>query len=177
MNPERRLAPETGGGGCRMPPLMMPIALLGILFLAGCTSVRTKIEIDAPAKDVRAVLLDFADYPRWNPFIVKIDGTVAQGSTVRVTVKPVGRAALSGNTVVTSLTDTRLAWTGSLAIPGLFRGNHEFIVEEQGPHKTIFYQNEKMSGIIIPFADFKPEAEGFVLMNEALKRQAEKSAN
>jgi hypothetical protein len=76
---------------------------------------------------------------------------------------------------VTSLTDTRLAWTGSLAIPGLFRGEHEFIIEEQGPNKTIFYQNEKMSGIIIPFFDFKPEAAGFVLMNEALKKRAEKS--
>jgi len=157
-------------------PFRGPIAFLGMILLAGCTSVQTKIEIAAPAKDVRAVLFNFGDYPKWNPFIVKVDGTVAEGSTVRVTVKPVGKATLSGNTVVTSFTDTRLAWTGSLAIPGLFRGNHEFIIEDQGPNKTIFYQNEKMSGIIIPFADFKPEAEGFVLMNEALKRQAEKSA-
>ena len=152
-------------------------AFIGILFLAGCTSVQTKIEIEAPAKDVRAVLLNFGDYPKWNPFIVRVDGTVAEGSTVRVTVKPVGKDALSGDTVVTSLTDTRLAWTGSLAIPGLFRGNHEFIIEGQGPKRTMFYQNEKMSGIIIPFVNFKPEAEGFVLMNEALKKRAEKSGD
>ena len=156
---------------------MKPIAFLGVLLLAGCTSVQTKIEIDAPAKDVRAVLLNFGDYPKWNPFIVRVDGPVAQGSTVRVTVKPVGKDALSGDTVVTSLTDRRLAWTGSLAFPGLFRGDHEFIIQEQGPNKTMFYQNEKMSGIIIPFFDFKPEAAGFVLMNEALKNRAEKSGN
>ena len=156
---------------------MNRIAVIGVLLLAGCTSVQTKIEIDAPAKDVRAVLLNFDDYPKWNPFIVKIDGKVAVGSTVRVTVKPVGKDPLSGNTVVTSLSDTRLAWTGSLAFPGLFRGNHEFIIEDRGPNKTTFYQNEKMSGIIIPFADFKPEAEGFVLMNQALKSQAEKAGN
>ena len=155
---------------------MKPINLLGILLLAGCTSVQTEIEIDAPAKDVREVLLNFGDYPKWNPFIVKVDGTVAQGSKVRVTVKPVGKDPLSGDTIVTSLTDTRLAWTGSLPFPGLFRGNHEFIIEDQGSNKTMFYQNEKMSGIIIPFVDFKPEAKGFVLMNEALKKQAEKSA-
>ena len=147
---------------------------LGTLLLAGCTSVQTQIEIEAPAKDVRAVLLNFGDYPRWNPFIVSVDGAVAQGSKVRVTVKPVGKDALSGDTVVTALTDTRLAWRGSLAIPGLFRGDHEFIIEAQGPNKTIFHQNEKMSGIIIPFFDFKPEAAGFVLMNEALKKQSEK---
>jgi hypothetical protein len=147
---------------------------LGTLLLAGCTSVQTQIEIEAPANDVRAVLLNFGDYPRWNPFIVSVDGAVAQGSKVRVTVKPVGKDALSGDTVVTALTDTRLAWRGSLAIPGLFRGDHEFIIEAQGPNKTIFHQNEKMSGIIIPFFDFKPEAAGFVLMNEALKKQSEK---
>jgi hypothetical protein len=153
------------------------VASLGILLLTACTSVHTQIEIEAPAKNVREVLFDFADYPNWNPFIVKVDGTVAEGSTVMVTVKPVGKNALSGNTTVTSLTSTRLAWTGALAIPGLFRGDHEFIIEEQGPNKTRFYQNEKMSGIIIPFFDFKPEAAGFVLMNEALKKRAEKSGS
>ncbi len=154
---------------------MKAVAFLGILLLTACTSVQTKIEIAASAKDVREVLFDFGDYPGWNPFIIKVDGVVTEGSTVRVTVKPVGRNALSGDTKVTSLTDTRLAWTGSLAIPGLFRGDHEFIIEAQGPNKTLFYQNERMSGIIIPFFNFKPEAAGFVLMNEALKKRAEKS--
>jgi hypothetical protein len=156
---------------------MKAIAFFVIPFLAACTSVQTRIEIEAPAKDVREVLFNFADYPKWNPFIVSVDGSVAQGSTVRVTVKPVGKDALSGNTVVTSFTDTRLAWTGSLAVPGFFRGDHEFIIEEQGLGKTVFYQNEKMSGIIIPFFNFKPEAAGFVLMNEALKKRAEKSGS
>jgi hypothetical protein len=152
------------------------IALFGVLLMTGCTSVQTKVEIAAPAKEVRAVLLNFPDYPNWNPFIVKVEGSVAEGSRVRVTVKPVGKDELSGDTLVTSLTQTRLAWTGSLAIPGFFRGEHEFIIEDQGPNKTMFYQNEKMSGIIIPFSNFKPEAQGFVLMNKALKDQAERSA-
>ena len=152
---------------------MKTIASLGILLLTACTSVQTKIEIEAPAKDVRDVLFDFGDYPKWNPFIVRVDGLVEEGRTVSVTVKPVGKNPLSGNTVVTSLTDTRLAWTGSLAIPGLFRGDHEFIIEAQGPNKTMFYQNEKMSGLIIPFFDHKPEEAGFAAMNEALKQKAE----
>ncbi len=154
---------------------MKAIMFGAVLLLVGCTSVRTSIDIDAPAKDVRAVLLDFGDYGKWNPFITRVDGTVAQGSKVRVTVKPVGKDVLSGDTVVTSLTDTRLVWVGSLAFPGVFRGTHEFLIEERGPNKTTFYQNEKMSGIIIPFFDTKPEAAGFELMNEALKKRAEQS--
>jgi hypothetical protein len=144
--------------------------------LAGCASVQTRIEINAPAKDVQSVLLGFEDYPRWNPFIVKVDGAVAAGAKVRVTVKPVGKDPISGETTITDLTENRLAWTGSLPIPGLFRGRHEFIVEDEGGGRTMFYQNEKMSGLIIPFFDFKPEAAGFVLMNEALKRRAEGGA-
>jgi hypothetical protein len=155
---------------------MKLIALAGLVLLAGCTSVQTKIEIDAPAKDVRAVLLNFGDYPKWNPFIVKVDGDVAEGSKVQVTVKPVGKDPISGETTITALTETRLAWTGSLAVPGLFSGNHEFIIEDMGPNKTMFYQNEKMAGLIIPFFDFKPEAAGFVQMNEALKKLAEENA-
>ena len=121
------------------------------------------------------MLLDFGDYDKWNPFIVAVDGSVAQGSKVRVTVKPVGKSPLSGDTLVTSLTDTRLVWVGSLTIPGLFRGTHEFIIEARGPNQTTFYQNERMSGLIIPFFNTRPEAAGFVLMNEALKKQAEDS--
>jgi hypothetical protein len=155
---------------------MKPFALAGLALLAGCTSVQTKIEIDAPAKDVRTVLLKFEDYPKWNPFIVRVDGTAAEGSKVQVTVKPVGKDPISGETTITALTGTRLAWTGSLRIPGLFSGDHEFIIEDAGPNKTVFYQNERMSGLIIPFFDFKPEEAGFVEMNEALKKLAEQNA-
>jgi hypothetical protein len=149
-------------------PLVAALALL-----TGCTSVQTKIEINAPAGAVRSVLLKFDDYPRWNPFIVKVDGVAAEGSKVQVTVKPVGKEPISGETTITALTQTRLAWTGSLAVPGLFSGRHEFIIEDEGPNKTTFYQNERMSGLIIPFFDFKPEAQGFALMNEALKKEVE----
>jgi hypothetical protein len=161
--------------GWALSPSVKCLALLVVVLLSGCTSIQTKIQIDAPAKNVREVLLNFTDYSSWNPFIVKVEGNVAQGNKVRVTVKPVGKDPLSGNTLVTSLTDTRLAWTGSLIFPGLFKGNHEFIVEDLGANKTMFYQNEKMSGIVILFSSFKPEAEGFVLMNEALKKRAEKA--
>jgi hypothetical protein len=155
---------------------MKVLLLAGAIVLTGCTSVQTQVEINAPAKEVRSVLLKFEDYPRWNPFIVKVDGTVAEGSKVTVTVRPVGKDTISGETTVTALTETRLAWTGSLAVPGLFSGNHEFVIESQGPDKTMFYQNERMSGLIIPFFNFKPEAAGFELMNQALKKEAEAGA-
>jgi hypothetical protein len=152
---------------------MKPLYLAGALLLGGCTSIQSQIEINAPAKTVREVLYRFGDYPSWNPFIVKVDGTVAEGRDVTVTVKPVGRDQISGTTTIISLTDDRLEWRGSLAVPGLFTGDHEFIIEDLGSGRTLFRQNEKMSGIIIPFFNTDPERAGFAAMNEALKQRAE----
>jgi hypothetical protein len=155
---------------------MRRVHIAALALLTGCTSVHTKIEINAPAKAVRAVLYTFDDYPKWNPFIVKVDGAVEAGRDVTVTVKPVGKAEISGTTKIISVTDNRLEWRGSLAVPGLFSGDHEFIIEEVDANRTVFYQNEKMCGLIIPFFDFKPEQAGFVEMNEALKQKAEQAS-
>lgn len=147
---------------------------VGLLaLLAGCTSVRTSVEIHAPAKVVREILFDFAEYPKWNPFIIRVDGTVAEGNRVNVTVKPVGKAEISGDTVVTLMTENRLSWRGSLAIPGLFRGKHDFIIEEAGPGTTVFRNSERMGGLVVLFYDFKPTEAGFEAMNQALKKRAE----
>jgi hypothetical protein len=150
--------------------------LLSLILLAGCTSVQTQVEINAPAKTVSAVLYKFDDYPRWNPFIRKVDGTVAEGKTVNVTVRPVGKAEISGDTTIVSATEKHLSWRGSLRVPGVFHGEHEFVIEELGPNRTLLYQREKMSGLIIPFYDFKPTQAGFVAMNNALKQKAEDAA-
>jgi hypothetical protein len=155
---------------------MKPFYLVGIVLLAGCTSIQSKIEIDAPASTVRSVLYKFDDYPTWNPFIVKVDGLVQEGGDVTVTVKPVGKDQLSGKTTIISKTDNRLEWRGSLAIPGLFTGDHEFIIESIDANRTMFYQNEKMSGLIIPFFNINPERAGFAAMNEALKQKAEQGS-
>lgn len=152
---------------------MKPVLLASIALLAGCTSIQSRVEINAPAARVRDILFKFGDYPSWNPFIVKVDGSVEEGSDVTVTVKPAGKDEISGKTTIISLTANRLEWRGSLAVPGLFRGDHEFIIEEVDSNRTMFYQNEKMGGLIIPFFDFKPEQAGFILMNEALKEKAE----
>lgn len=155
-------------------PRMKSIFLLGlVLLLTGCTSVQTKIEINAPASTVSAVLYKFDDYPQWNPFIRRVDGVVAEGKTVNVTVQPVGQAEISGETTIVAATEKHLAWRGSLRVPGIFHGEHEFIIEELGPNRTLLSQSERMSGLIIPFYDFKPTAAGFVAMNSALKQKAE----
>ena len=50
----------------------------------------SSIDIDARPERVWEVLTDFGAYPEWNPFIVRADGTPAEGSRLTVRMQPVG---------------------------------------------------------------------------------------
>jgi len=164
------------------------LCLISIVLLSGCTSVQTKVEISAPASAVRAVLFDFDAYPKWNPFITKIDGAVVEGNQILLTVKPVGGSEITVGATVLTVTGSRLTWRGigltgagsgsvAVGIPGVAGGTHDFIIEEIGPGRTVFYNNEKFSGADIPFLDFKPVEAGFEAMNAAIKKRAEGNSN
>jgi hypothetical protein len=170
--------------GMSISPCRPACAAVLLVLLSGCTSLQTQIEIDAPARDVRAVLYDFADYPKWNPFITKVDGTVAEGNHVYVTVKPAGKPEVEGDLTVTSMTDGLLSWRGvvmtgidsggiSMTLPGVLSVKHDFIIEELGPDRTLVFDNDRLSGISVSFYDLGPIKAGLDAMNEALKRRAE----
>jgi hypothetical protein len=166
---------------------MRPLFLASLLLLAGCASLRTQVEINAPASAVRAVLFDFADYPKWNPFIIRIDGTVAEGSQIYVTVMPVGGPEINASARVLSVTPNRIEWKGSglsqlgsgpvsVDIPGVLSARHDFTIEELGPGRTLFHNNDDFSGAAAATYDMKPIKAGLDAMNEALKKRAEDAA-
>ena len=142
-------------------------------FLSGCTSINTRIVINAPAEKVRAIVGDYGDYPNWNPFVVKVEGDMSAGKDVQVTVHPVGQALVTGTGHVLASDPDRIAWSGHLGFPGVFSGVHTFLIEADGPDRTVFSNNEKMQGLSILFYDFKPTEAAFVAMNQALKQRAE----
>src|SRR5271168_2633111 len=146
MNPTRGTSEIRAGRRVRG---MMPLFPAFLLLVGGCSSLQTQVEIEAPASAVRAVLYDFGDYPKWNPFITRVDGTVAQGSEIYVTVMPVGGPEINASAKVLSFTQNHMAWKGSgmsqlgsgpvsVDIPGVLSARHDFIIEELGPGKTLF---------------------------------------
>jgi hypothetical protein len=143
------------------------------LFLMSCASVKTNIEINAPAKIVENILFDSDQYPDWNPFIKEIQGDLKSGSKVKVIVKPVGKPQMEFSPVVLAANHHNLSWRGRFLMPGVFTGEHEFIIEKLDSNKTLFYQREKFSGILIPFFGIGPTQGGFELMNLKLKERAE----
>ena len=155
-----------------------------LVFLSGCASVETRIVINAPAKEVRAVLYDFADYPKWNPFLVKVEGTAESGKQLYVTVKAAGKPELTGDVTVVTASDSLLSWNGTatsqmesgsidIGLPGILSARHDFIIEEQGPGRTLFSNNDKLSGVLVSFYNSKAVQAGLEAMNEALKKRVE----
>ena len=139
----------------------------------------TRIDIRARASRVWDILMDFGAYPSWNPFIRKITGAPKAGSRLVVVMEPPGGKPMRFRPRVLVVRPGReFAWKGRLFVPGIFDGEHHFIIEPTGKNAVHFVQRERFSGILVPFLwkalDTKTR-KGFVAMNRALKSRAQKA--
>ena len=72
-----------------------------------------------------------------------------------------------------------LRWLGHLVVPGLFDGEHIFVIEPLGPDRVRFIQREIFTGLLVPLFARGLDADtqrGFEEMNKALKVRAEQAA-
>lgn len=137
--------------------------------------IETTIDIAAPAEAIWRVLADFPAYPAWNPFIRRIEGEIRVGAQLRVTVQPPGRRPMTFQPVVRAATPAReLRWLGRLLIPGLFDGEHAFVIESRGARCRLRHE-ERFAGLLVgAFPGMIVDTEkGFEAMNAALKRRVE----
>lgn len=139
--------------------------------------LHSQIHIDAPPERVWAVLTDFARYPDWNPFILRLQGTPETGARLEVRIQPVGGQAMTFRpTVLQAEPGHALGWLGHLAVPGLFDGAHRFTLEPLDGGGTRLRQDERFSGILVGLFKARLDRQtlpGFELMNQALKTRAE----
>jgi hypothetical protein len=139
--------------------------------------LNTHIEINAPAQRVWQILTDFESYSRWNPFIRSLSGEPKEGSRLKVFIQAPGSRGMTFKPVVLKAEPSKeLRWLGRLFVPGLFDGEHRFVIEPTGGSRVIFTQSEKFKGLLVPLlwkSLDKNTREGFNQMNEALKRLAE----
>ncbi|MES2764861.1 MAG: SRPBCC domain-containing protein [Bacteroidota bacterium] len=138
--------------------------------------IYTEIDINAPAEKVWQILTDFKNYPKWNPFIKTAKGIAHEGEFLKVRIQPPGRSAMTFQPkVLKAEVNKELRWKGKFLIPGLFDGEHIFVLKELSPRKTKLIHSEKFAGILVPLfkSVLKDSERGFELMNEALKKRAE----
>ena len=142
--------------------------------------IETNIEINAPAARIWALLTDFARMSSWNPFIKSISGNLAQGDRLSVYIAPPGKVGMRFKpTVLTVRPERELRWLGHLLIPGVFDGEHYFLLEPIGEGRTRLTQGEKFSGLLVGFLSgtLSGTEAGFKAMNTALKREAERNGS
>jgi len=140
-------------------------------------TLETQVEIDARPERVWAVLVDFAAYPRWNPFVRTIEGQPAVGASLTVQIQPPGGRAMRFRPKLLTFDPGReMRWIGRVLLPGVFDGEHVLRIEPLGEGRVRFHQNEHFSGLLVPLMRRSLDGatrQGFVAMNEALKREAE----
>lgn len=138
--------------------------------------IETNIEINASPASIWAVLTDFDKMPSWNPFITSISGTLTRGGSLVVRIVPPGKAGMTFKPTVLAVQAGReLRWLGRLLLPGLFDGEHYFLITPVDGKRTRFTQGEKFSGVLIGLlrGALSATEQGFVKMNTALKHEAE----
>ncbi|HTX61696.1 MAG TPA: SRPBCC domain-containing protein, partial [Methanobacterium sp.] len=130
------------------------------------------------AKAVWDILMNFEDYPRWNPFIKKISGDLQLGSQIEVSIQPPNSNMMTFKPKILEYEPLKkLRWIGKTFIPKIFDGEHSLIIQEITGDKVLFIQKEQFTGIFVPIVSglLNHTNQGFELMNQALKVEAEKN--
>ena len=158
---------------------MKNLALFGsmVVLLAGCTSIeiRTAETINAPKEKVWSALIDFENYPVWNPYHVSVEGAFREGADLEVRIeRPDGKKVEIPPHIIRIRENEELTWGGG--IKPLFYGEHTFLLRDGPNGSTLLTHNEDFDGIFVGFADLPPEVltEGYNRMNLALKDYLEK---
>jgi hypothetical protein len=116
-------------------------------------SIATAIEIDAPPARVWEVLVDLPAYREWNPFIVEAAGKVAAGETLSLRMALPGRDPVEIEPRLLVVEPEReLRWKGQLFLPGLFDGEHAFLLTSLDGGRTRLDHTEHFAGALLPLA-------------------------
>ncbi|MDN3674410.1 SRPBCC domain-containing protein [Flavobacterium branchiarum] len=138
----------------------------------------TEIVINATPNKVWAILTDFKNYPNWNPFITLLTGDFEVGKKIMVRIAPPeAKVTIFKPTVTAFDVNKKISWLGIFIIRGVFDGEHNFELTDNGNGTTTLVQYENFTGILVPI--FKKmlndnTRRGFEAMIEEVKKLAEK---
>ena len=138
--------------------------------------IRTAIEINAPAREVWPVLLDFASYGEWNPLTYRIEGAPVTGAVLKLHVK-LGKQQLVREHVVSRVEkNAALCWRIQSNSPWWIRGERCQRLEELGDGRCRYQNEERVEGLVSLVVALIYQAKirrGLEAVGEALKRVVE----
>jgi len=137
--------------------------------------VAREILIARPPMVVWGVLVRTGDYPAWNPFIQRVDGSLAVGARVVIALGDEAHRMEFRPVVLEMEPGSVLRWRGSLGPGGLFDGEHSFVLTAEG-RGTKLVQSERFSGLLVGRLTeglLRDTGDSFSAMNSALKSRVE----
>lgn len=140
------------------------------------TEISTAIAIEQTPAVIWNVLMDFANYSEWNPFIVEISGRPSPGDKLKVVLATApGKTMVFRPRVEIARESDEFVWQGHFVIPGLFDGRHRFKLVAMNQRTTKFEHTESFRGILLPLLRplLQQTKKNFETMNQALKKRAE----
>ena len=134
--------------------------------------IETEIMLDAPEKEVIAVLKNFENYEKWNPFIVSIEGELTLNSLLEVKLN-MDDTEMHISPKIVKIEENIFCWRGVLGIRYIFDGIHCFKTESMSKERTLFTHTEYFQGLLVwlMFPMLLKTKKRFELMNEALKEE------
>lgn len=138
--------------------------------------IETVIHIHRPPQYVWEVLMDFKNYPNWNPFITGISGKAKKGEQLSVTITLPGKKGMSFSPVILKIKpQEEFRWKGKFIVKGFFDGEHYFLLQQLPNGSTSLRHGEIFTGLLPSILSplLKNTQTGFELMNVALKEHCE----
>lgn len=129
------------------------------------------IDIHVPVSEVWDALIDVQSWEQWNSFIPMVEGKLAVGNTMKIkVVSPGMKEMLFEPTVYAIEKHQKISWGGGFLL-FVYKGIHEFILEEIDEDTTRFRQIEKFQGPIVLLMKkmIHKTALGYMNMNEEFK--------
>lgn len=140
-------------------------------------TIESETVILASAEKIWDILLDFDRYQEWNPFIKSLSGRPETGERLKATLQLEDRKPMVFKPkVMAHAPQKEFRWLGHLIIPGLFDGEHMFLLEPIAQGQVKFIQRENFKGMManLFLKKIGPSTQtGFEAMNQALKQRAE----
>lgn len=148
-----------------------------VLKTSGLTRIlESWIDINVPLSEVWDALTDVESWEKWNSFIPMVEGKVEVGNTLKIKVVSPGMKEMIFEPTVYEIEKCKkISWGGGF-LGFVYKGIHEFILEEIDGNTTRFRQVEKFQGPIVLLMNkmIQKTAVGYMNMNEAFKLFLEK---
>ena len=139
--------------------------------------LRTEIEIDAEPDQVWRVLVGFAEYAEWNPYLKSVEGSLTEGASLTLTLTSTDGSERRQRATLLKVEAPRcLRYRSKFLLRRLFDGEHYFDLSAIEGGRTRLVQGEDLSGALVQHMGPRLTAmtRGFVGMNEALKKRVER---